>query len=93
MKMFFTIQNWAILVIFLSIGPINLINSVAQSKQINPTLVISFRGFRADKLDKYLDENLFTYFRLEFIDVGVRANMIPSFPSNCFPNMFSMVLI
>ena len=57
-----------------------------------PTLIISFSGLRADRLDEFLNINIMSYLKKEFVDVGVKAKyMEPSFPANIFPNMFSMM--
>jgi predicted AlkP superfamily pyrophosphatase or phosphodiesterase len=52
-----------------------------------PTLLISLDGFRADKLDTFLQENPSANIKKYFVDVGVKADyMIPSFPSLTFPS-------
>ena len=59
---------------------------------VNPTLVISFDGFRADKLDEFLSKNPNSNLQTKFVDVGTLASyVIPAFPSVSFPNHFSMV--
>jgi ectonucleotide pyrophosphatase/phosphodiesterase family member 5 len=57
-----------------------------------PTLLISLDGFRADKLDTFLEENPSANIKKYFVNVGVKADyMIPSFPSLTFPNHFTLV--
>jgi predicted AlkP superfamily pyrophosphatase or phosphodiesterase len=57
-----------------------------------PTLMISLDGFRADKLNQFLQENPNSNFQKRVVEVGVKADyMIPSFPSLTFPNHFTLV--
>ena len=66
--------------------------TAVESKAKNPLLLISLGGLRADKLDQFLAKNRFSFLRTEFVDEGVKAeHMVPSFPSETFPNTFSLV--
>ena len=57
----------------------------------NPVLLISLDGFRADKLDQFLNENPNSNLK-SIADKGVRAEfMKPSFPSSTFPNHWTLV--
>ena len=60
---------------------------------VNPTLLISLDGFKADKLDQFLSENPSSIFQTEFVNRGVKAEdgMTPSFPSLTFSNHFTIV--
>ena len=54
--------------------------------------MVSLDGFRADKLDEFLQENPNSNFQKRIVDVGVKADyMMPSFPSLTFPNHFTLV--
>lgn len=73
------------------------VNQIAESAPTQnnerfPTLLISFDGFQAGKLDQFLSENPASNLKKYFVDVGVKADyMIPSFPSLTFPNHFTLV--
>lgn len=57
----------------------------------NPVLMISLDGFRADILDKFLNENPNSNFK-KFANSGVKAKyMQPSFPTLTFPNHYTLV--
>lgn len=60
---------------------------------VNPTLVMSFQGLRADKLDEFLSTNQYTSYLYEnFVTGGVKADfMVPQFPASTFPNHVSMM--
>jgi predicted AlkP superfamily pyrophosphatase or phosphodiesterase len=63
-----------------------------KNEKRTPTLIISFSGLRADRLDEFLNINTVSYLKKKIVDVGVKAKyMEPSFPTNIFPNMFSMI--
>ena len=63
----------------------------ASSIRKNPVLLISLDGFRADKLDQFLNENPSSNLK-SIADKGVKAlYMTPSFPSSTFPNHWSLV--
>ena len=70
------------------------VNQIAESAPTQnnerfPTLLISFDGFQAGKLDQFLSENPASNLKKYFVDVGVKADyMIPSFPSLTFPSIF-----
>ena len=58
----------------------------------HPTLMVSFDGFRADKLNEFLTKNPNSNLQTKFVNVGTIASfMMPAFPSVSFPNHFSMV--
>ncbi|HUQ49967.1 MAG TPA: ectonucleotide pyrophosphatase/phosphodiesterase [Terriglobales bacterium] len=60
---------------------------VAKITDLRPTVIlISIDGCRWDFPDKYPSPNLH-----ELIRTGVRAEMIPSFPSKTFPNHYTLV--
>jgi len=66
--------------------------SVPLKQTRTPTLMISLDGFRADKLNQFLQENPNSNFQKRVVEVGVKADyMIPSFPSLTFPNHFTLV--
>jgi len=66
--------------------------SVPLKQTRTPTLMVSLDGFRADKLDEFLQENPNSNFQKRIVDVGVKADyMMPSFPSLTFPNHFTLV--
>lgn len=83
----------------LTLGLLSVANSApAQLPSSNsatrrtPTLLISFDGYRADYLDKFLAENPESYLQKLFVEVGVKAEyMVPSFPSLTFPNHYTLV--
>lgn len=55
------------------------------TEAINPLLLISFDGMRADKFDEFIRNNSNSNFA-QFIKSGVRAEfMKPSFPTATFP--------
>lgn len=55
------------------------------------TLLISFDGLRADKLDSWIAENETSNFRF-IADRGLKADyMIPVFPSLTFTNHWSII--
>lgn len=57
----------------------------------NPLLLISLDGMRADKFDEFLLENPSCNFK-RIIDNGLKADyMIPAFPSQTFPNHWTIV--
>lgn len=57
-----------------------------------PTLMISFDGFRASKLNEFLRNDPNSFLQREFVEKGVKAEyMLPSFPSLTFPNHFTLV--
>lgn len=57
----------------------------------NPLLLISMGGMRADKFDKFINENPSSTFK-RIINNGLKADfMIPIFPTLTFPNHFSLV--
>jgi predicted AlkP superfamily pyrophosphatase or phosphodiesterase len=61
--------------------------SVRKITDLKPTVIlISIDGYRWDFPDKYPSPNL-----RELIRTGVRAEMIPSFPSKTFPNHYTLV--
>ena len=60
-------------------------------KKARPVLLISFDGLRDLSFDEFIQENPNSNFKT-FMDAGVRAEwMRPSFPSQTFPNHFTMV--
>jgi predicted AlkP superfamily pyrophosphatase or phosphodiesterase len=62
-------------------------NSAAKITDLKPTVIlISIDGARWDFPDKYPSPNLH-----ELIAAGVRAEMVPSFPSKTFPNHYTLV--
>jgi predicted AlkP superfamily pyrophosphatase or phosphodiesterase len=57
----------------------------------NRLLIISMDGTRADKLNKFFDENPNSAIKKYFVDNGVRAEyMQPGYPSNTFPSHFTI---
>lgn len=59
---------------------------------IRPLLLISLDGMRADKFDEYLEANPTSNFKTKIIDKGLKADyMIPSFPTQTFPNHWTLV--
>ena len=65
-----------------------LVNGTEQRK---PLLLISFDGFKADKLDEFLQKYPNSHLN-NFIKNGVKARyMKPSFPSLTFPNHWTIV--
>ncbi|MFN3329617.1 MAG: ectonucleotide pyrophosphatase/phosphodiesterase, partial [Pyrinomonadaceae bacterium] len=55
-------------------------------KDLEPTVIlVSLDGFRADYLEKYKPPTL-----LELAQKGVRADLIPVFPTKTFPNHYSI---
>ena len=65
--------------------------SIISCKRQNSLLIISLDGMRADKFDEYLQENLNSNFN-KIIKTGLKADyMIPSFPSQTFPNHWTLV--
>lgn len=66
-----------------------ILNAVFASR--NPLLLISLDGMRADKFDEFLKENPSSNFK-RIVDNGLKADyMIPSFPSQTFPNHWTLV--
>ncbi len=54
-------------------------------------LIISMDGTRADKLNKFFDENPNSAIKKYFVDNGVKAEyMQPGYPSNTFPSHFTI---
>ncbi len=63
-----------------------------KKNKFNPTLLISLDGFRSSRLEKFLKENPTSTLQKEFVENGVKADyMKPAFPSNTFPNHYSMI--
>jgi predicted AlkP superfamily pyrophosphatase or phosphodiesterase len=61
------------------------------NEAINPLLVVSFDGLRADKFNEFVTNNPNSAFA-QFYKNGVRAEyMQPSFPSATFPNHITLV--
>lgn len=57
----------------------------------NPVLVVSFGGFRADKLDQYIKDNAKSNFA-KFAQTGIKAEyMTPQFPSTTFANHMTLM--
>ena len=56
-----------------------------------PILLISLDGYRADRFDNYLFNHPLSALYKEVAAVGVRSHMEPSFPSQNFPNHFTLV--
>jgi predicted AlkP superfamily pyrophosphatase or phosphodiesterase len=77
------------LALFLIIVVNNL--GIINNSKINPLLVISLDGLRADKFDLFSTTKN-SFIQKEFIELGVKAKYtIPSFPTVSFPNHFSFV--
>ena len=70
-----------------------LVNSIDSSNEnFTPTLLISFDGFRSSKLDEFLKENPNSTLQKQFVEKGIKAEyMKPAYPSNTFPNHYSMI--
>lgn len=69
---------------------INIVYSL--ENKFNPTLLISFDGFRSSKLEEFLKGNPSSNLQKYFVENGIKAEyMKPAFPSNTFPNHFSMI--
>jgi predicted AlkP superfamily pyrophosphatase or phosphodiesterase len=61
------------------------------SKQTYPLIVISLDGFRADKLDQLIAQNVSSNLA-KFAKSGIKAEyMIPQFPSSTFANHQTLV--
>ncbi len=76
--------------IFIFIFAINLAK-YTHAKKRNPVLLISLDGFRADKLNEFLEKNPDSNFN-RIVEKGVKAEyMKPSFPSITFPNHWTIV--
>lgn len=63
-----------------------------QTKARIPTLVISLDGVQSIKFESLIANNLNSNIRKYFINEGVKAeHMVPSFPSDTFPNHFALI--
>lgn len=57
-----------------------------------PTLLVSLDGLRSVSLEKLFRENPNSNLKKYFVDAGVKAEyMKPAYPTNTFPNHFSLI--
>ena len=57
----------------------------------NPVLLISLNGLNSEKFDEFLIENPNSVFR-KIIANGIKANyLLPSFPTQTYPNHWTLV--
>jgi predicted AlkP superfamily pyrophosphatase or phosphodiesterase len=84
------IEFLIIIVLFNEITALNLDKSI--KNKINPTLLISLDGFRSSILEEFLKENPKSTLQKEFVEIGIKSEyMKPAYPSNTFPNHYSMI--
>ena len=82
-----TYRKYLALIFIIVVNNVSIINNSI----INPLLVISLDGLRADKFDLF-SETKNSFIHKEFAELGVKAQYtIPSFPTVSFPNHFSLV--
>jgi predicted AlkP superfamily pyrophosphatase or phosphodiesterase len=81
-----------ILILALLVNSIDSLNMYKSNENFTPTLLISFDGFRSSKLDEFLKENPNSTLQKQFVEKGIKAEyMKPAYPSNTFPNHYSMI--
>jgi predicted AlkP superfamily pyrophosphatase or phosphodiesterase len=79
-------------VIYYLASLIIITNTHLLNNKFNPTLLISLDGFRSSKLEEFLKENPTSTLQKEFVENGIKAEyMKPAYPSNTFPNHYSMI--
>ena len=54
----------------------SLPNNFNNDKNINPVLLISLDGFRASKLNEFLDQYPESTLKTQFVNVGVKADSV-----------------
>ena len=65
---------------------------VERNLKLNPVILISMDGFRAGKLDEFLKQNPNSSFQKQFVEQGVKSAYVkPGYPSNTFPNHYSII--